>query len=32
MFPDRLGLMQKTMVFNKYKKLQAQKDLEEEDT
>jgi hypothetical protein len=24
--------MQKTMVFNKYKKLQAQKDLEEEDT
>ena len=30
-FPDRLGPMQKMMVLNKYKRLQAEKALEEED-
>lgn len=30
-FPDRLGQMQKMMVLTKYKKLQSEKELEEED-
>jgi len=30
-FPDRLGQMQKMMVLTRYKKLQAEKELEEEE-